>query len=217
MGYHLAGFEVYGIDNQPQPRYPFPFLRMDALEAMDRLLRGEGLTFSNGETLYLAGFVVVHASPPCQKWSEITPPYAKVRHPDLITPMRQRLLGAGVPFIIENVECARHMLIDPLMLCGTMFNLPIWRHRYFETDGFSVPRLEHFKHTGRPPIVINPGSNARRNRIRRTTEEQATGMEVDWMTRMCEITEAIPPAYTEYIGAYLLSLLDGAIDKPLKI
>jgi len=71
MGYHRAGFDPYGIDNKLQPHYPFPFLLMDALEAVDRLLRGEGLTFNNGETLYLADFLAFHASPPCQEYSII--------------------------------------------------------------------------------------------------------------------------------------------------
>ncbi len=74
MGYHRAGFAPYGIDSNPKPlrHYPFPYICMDALEAMDRLLRGEGLTFNNGETLYLKGFAAFHASPPCQKWSSMT-------------------------------------------------------------------------------------------------------------------------------------------------
>ena len=96
MGYHRAGFAPYGIDNKPQPHYPFPFLRMDALEAMERLLGGEGLTFSNGETLYLEGFDAYHASPPCKADNQgvlCRPKHenARAKYARLIIPTRERL------------------------------------------------------------------------------------------------------------------------------
>lgn len=186
MGYYRAGFEVVGVDIKPQPDYPFEFHQANTFDYS------------------LDGFDAYHASPPCQRYSEITPMYARYRHPDLIDAIRQRLLMNGKPFIIENVENARHLLLNPLMLCGLMFNLPVWRHRYFELHGFYAPQLPHPIHIGRP-IVINPGSNARKGRERTLTkEEQAEAMGIYWMKSIKEIKEAIPPDYTEYIGQYLI-------------
>lgn len=132
VGYARAGFKMYGIDNRPQPHYPFPFLQMDALEAMDRLLRGEGLTFSNGETLYLKDFDAYHASPPCQGYSEATKDNSQWVHyskgkqtPKLIYPVKSRLESIGKPYVIENVRGSRRELQGIIMLCGYSFNLPI--------------------------------------------------------------------------------------------
>ena len=162
VGYSRAGFDCYGIDNDPKPlrHYPFPFICMDALEAMDRLLRGEGLTFSNGETLYLRDFAAFHASPPCQGVSIMRNlPWLKDRHYEvLIAPVRKLLEATGKPYVIENVAAAKYgsKHLEKLglsehgmqagWLCGGMFGLPIYFHRLFETN-FAWLAPGHPKHT----------------------------------------------------------------------
>jgi len=208
MGYYRAGFALYGIDNKPQPHYPFPFLQMDALEAMDRLLRGEGLTFSNGETLYLSDFAAFHASPPCQHYTMMQN-IVKRRdaHPDLIAPTRDRLIATGKPYVIENVYKAP--LRGHLMLCGTMFGLRIIRHRFFECPWMNLTLLPSCNHSD----VYDPWHG------KGNADEFRRAMGIDWMldvggghknggSRSGTLSEAIPPAYTEYIGKYLLQVIN---------
>ncbi len=212
MGYYRAGFAVYGIDNKPQPHYPFPFLLMDALEAMDRLLRGEGLAFSNGETLYLADFVAYHASPPCQRYSTATSEASK--HPDLYAVTRE-MLKKTVPFVIENVINAPYD--HGIILCGSMFNLNydgewLQRHRNFETSWLMFQPICCHK-SGQRTITITGKAFVAETReykhSRQTTFEIGKKlMGIDWMNRS-EIIEAIPPAYTEYIGKYLMQAVKG--------
>jgi DNA (cytosine-5)-methyltransferase 1 len=185
MGYHQAGFEVVGVDINPQPRYPFEFHQADALEY--------ALEFGHL-------FDVIHASPPCQFYSESTPMDKRANHPDLIGETRRVLAQVGKPYIIENVEGAGGHLIDPIMLCGSMFGLPTIRHRYFECYPpltVLLPPCDHVEH----PILMTPaGSNSRRSRKARTDFESVG---IDWMSR-AEISQAIPPAYTKFIGEQLL-------------
>lgn len=193
MGYHRAGFEVVGVDIEPQPHYPFEFIQADAL------------------TVDLAGFDVIHASPPCQGWSTKT--MDKSRHPKLIAPIRERLIAAGVPYVIENVDGAKGELIDPIRLCGSSFGLRVRRHRWFESN---VPliapacdhawqdadkRFELYDH-GRwfkSGIVHVFGTGGGKGR-----EHWAEAMGIDWATP-AEMAEAIPPAYTEHIGRQLMA------------
>jgi DNA (cytosine-5)-methyltransferase 1 len=191
MGYSRAGFDVVGVDNRPQPRYPFEFHQADAM------------------TYPLDGFDVIHASPPCQDYSKA------MRHlaggfPRLIEPIRDRLAAAGVPWIIENVAGAPLPVQTDLFgrhgveLCGTMFRLPIWWHRLFECSfPVSAPRgCDHSIQPMNPHRAVRPGG--------RTVEaawRQAKG--VAWMSRQ-EAREAIPPAYTEFIGAQLAGYLAAA-------
>lgn len=234
-GYHRAGFEVYGIDNQPQKHYPFPFLQIDAIEAMNRLLRGEKLTFSNGETLYLADFDAYHASPPCQRFSVMTNRRWKDRvpnHPDLIKPTRERLKQTGKAYVIENVPGAKRELINPIRLCGTTFRLgtkdgnQLRRHRYFELSfelNFFLPQCQHNKASaigvyggGQHPLRRKPvtagvwghagGSSNRDDLAQFGTDARREAMGIDWMTGN-ELSEAIPPAYTEFIGKYMIQSL----------
>lgn len=195
MGYYRAGFEVVGVDINPQPRYPFEFHQADALEYMAE----------HGHK-----FDAIHASPPCQRYSEATPAGYKEAHPDLIEPVRGLLRETGLPWVIENVAGARSMLPASLMLCGTMFGLPIWRHRYFEMAGLWLMSPKTCAHNGRP-VVVNPGSNARKGRgdmaPRHVTDDYREAMGIPWMTG-AELTEAIPPAYTEYIGKHLMRVLE---------
>lgn len=188
MGYWLAGFDVVGVDHVKQPRYPFPFFQADAFEFLHEFGRS---------------FDAIHASPPCQAFSSTQQLHGK-EHPDLITPLRPILRSKHRPYVIENVEGAP--LEAPITLCGRMFGLGTYRHRLFECQGFPCipPREpEHDRpiaKMGRPPkvgemmhVVGNfSGVAAGRN---------AMGM--PWATRD-GLREAIPPAYTEYIGSELM-------------
>jgi DNA (cytosine-5)-methyltransferase 1 len=193
VGYHRAGFEVVGVDINPQPRYPFEFHQADAM------------------TFPLDGFEVVHDSPPCPGYSTITPDQSK--HPRLIAPLRQRLKEWGGIYVIENVEGAKRHMHSPIMLCGSSFGLPIQRHRLFEMNRFVIaPLCNH----DRQPIGIygqHPDTrqwlrpNGTSRGVKATSIEQAQrALGIDWMT-WNELTDAIPPAYTEFIGVQLLEHL----------
>ena len=197
MGYYRAGFEVEGVDNKPQPHYPFKFYQADALE------------FS------LDGYDAYHASPPCQLYSLASVKYRNEgrEYPDLIAATRFRLSLNGKPFIIENVPPAAKFLINPITLCGTMFNLGVLRHRKFEGT-FTIEAPEHHAHKGKigdGKYFSVAGGAGRwkswgvvyRNISKGTREQWREAMGIDWMLRS-ELTQAIPPAYTEYIGKYLI-------------
>ena len=189
MGLHRAwpGAEIWGIDQKPQPHYPFKFMQGDWTEV--------GLC---------QHWDFVWASPPCQGYSEATPLRYRKLLPKLIPVVRQRLLQWGGPFVIENVENARKHLLEPTLLCGSMFGLKVWRHRYFELSGFEVvrsmpPLLYKFcQHYGRP-ITLHCGSNTRKTRGTTSVKAAGAAMQIDWMTGK-ELNEAIPPAYSEYIA-----------------
>lgn len=220
MGYYRAGFDVEGVDIKPQPHYPFKFHLADAL------------------TYLLDDFDCYHASPPCQRYSTMTNGRWKDRlmgHPDLISPVRERLKTTGKPYVIENVEGAAKLLINPVKLCGTMFGLgtkegnQLRRHRYFECSGFSVPALTCKHNNGsaigvygggqnpsrRKPATIGVwghagGSSSRDGLVQFGTDARREAMGIDWMSGK-ELSQAIPPDYTYYIGLYLLAAC-GIID-----
>jgi DNA (cytosine-5)-methyltransferase 1 len=137
MGYHQAGFDVVGVDINPQKRYPFPFIQGDALEILERIICGESIETNQGAIYCKRDFAAIHASPPCQAYTALRH-IAKKEHPDLLGPTRDLLEKTGLPWIIENVPGAP--INAMLMLCGTMFGLQticgaeLQRHRYFETN-----------------------------------------------------------------------------------
>jgi len=194
MGYHRAGFDVTGVDIKAQPRYPFTFIQADAM------------------TFPLDGFDVIHASPPCQDYSKALRPLVHRSYPRLIDPVRDRLAAAGVPWVVENVPGAPLPIQGTLdgawgtELCGTMFGLLVWRHRLFETS-FPVGSPRGCHHVGRP---INPYRRDNDAYWGHDHSERPfrAAMGVEWMRRD-EGREAIPPAYTEYIGAQLMEVLCG--------
>lgn len=205
MGYYRAGFtEITGVDIKPQKHYPFRFVQGDALGHLAGLIE-------SGE---IAEYDMIHASPPCQVYS-VTKSLSNGNHPDLVDATRLLLLAASKPFVIENVPGAP--LQNPLLLCGSMFGLVVIRHRLFEC---------------RPPIWFPPhpcqckhgGATAgrlRRAGITRTpslsdgvrfvtvvgnnylADEGRAAMGIDWMSKR-ELSQAIPPAYTEWIGKQLI-------------
>jgi DNA (cytosine-5)-methyltransferase 1 len=191
-GYALTGAVVTGVDRDPQPRFPFAFIQADALE----YVREHGCEYD-----------FIHASPPCQLDSDCQR-IMKNDHPDLIGPTREALEATGRPWVIENVGGAVPKLRDPVMLCGAMFGLRTYRHRFFETGGgFSFQPPAHPEHIARQAKMgraPQPGEfiHAVGNFSGVALVRQDWG--VPWMNRD-GIREAIPPAYTEYIGRQFIS------------
>lgn len=189
MGYHRAGFEVAGVDIEPQPNYPFEFHQADALD------------------FPLDGFDVIHASPPCQRFSTQTKMHDPENHPDLLAGCRHRLAESGLPYVIENVQGAP--LVDPIMICGSSFGwTELRRHRMFESN-MELRTLGPCDHSIQSGGVIsvtgNTGGSSRRDGSRkfgRKADWQRI-MGIDWMT-VSEMAQAIPPAYTEHIGNQLM-------------
>lgn len=222
-GYRRAGFRVYGIDLEPQPRYPFPFAQGDAIALMGELNAGGAITFSNGETLRLGDFAAVHASPPCQAYSvaRVKNPKPRTDHPDLVAPTRDVLVASGKPYIIENVVGAP--LLRPITLCGTQFGLTapdvdgvplkLLRHRLFESnvDLAAPEHTPHRKLDGITASVFGSGGTYTpefRDRPKRGGYVPHISvirelMGIDWMNRY-ELSQSIPPAYTEHLGKQLL-------------
>lgn len=189
MGYHRAGFDVVGVDIRPQKNYPFEFIQADALE----YCRAHGHEFD-----------AIHASPPCQAYSECTPLDARAGHPDLIAPTRAALMATGLPYAIENVEGARRRMLNPVLLCGTMFGLNVWRHRYFEMSPATIMSPMACSHGQFPRPVLLTGSAKGRVSGSFTVATMRAAAGLDWMTRD-GIDQAIPPAYTEWIGKTLMA------------
>ena len=198
VGYHRAGFDVVGVDIEPQPHYPFEFIQADALAF-----------------LYELGPLpadVIHASPPCQRYS-VTRTLHDVEYPDLVYPTRRLLRNAGLPYVIENVVGAP--LIDPVKLCGSSFGLGVRRHRLFESN---LPLWSsQCSHREQPnPIDVTGGGPSKgprtdggggRSRKPVNVGEARTAMGIQWMTRN-ELNEAVPPAYTEFLGHQIRDHLD---------
>lgn len=191
VGYQRAGFTVVGVDIHPQPRYPFEFHQADAM------------------SYPLDGFDVIHASPPCQRYSSMTTcrPGLADEYPDYIGLTRARLEAAGAPWVIENVPGSP--LRQPTVLCGQMFGLRLYRHRLFETSfqmpsvvmcpGHPLPasKAGHWK----PGTIISVAGHVA------PIAEAKAAMGIGWMRRE-ELAEAIPPAYTEYLGREIVAHLE---------
>lgn len=198
-GYGDAGFTVYGVDQSPQPRYPYPFVQADALEFLTRHRDWISECVS-----------LVDASPPCRLYS-VTQRIQGNDHPDLIGPVRELILATGVPYVIENVADAEPELKNPVTLCGTMFGLRTYRHRLFETGGWELTAPEHPEHVqdtvkmGRP---LQPGDFYHAVGNFSGVEYARQDMGVTWMSRD-GIRECVPPAYTEYIGRQFLAQREG--------
>ena len=192
-GLQRAGFRVTGVDIERQPHY-----------CGDEFVRADALTFP------LDGFDFVWASPPCQAYSKSTTALRNngAKYPDLIDPVRRRLEQCGTPWTIENVIGAP--LHAQLLLCGTMFSLPLLRHRIFEMN-FRFPSLVPCcQHTGNEIPVYGHGTpNWHRGRYDRNflTSEKRAAMGIDWMTRD-ELIQAIPPAYSEWIARQWLRSIE---------
>jgi DNA (cytosine-5)-methyltransferase 1 len=213
-GYSRAGFDVVGVDIKPQPNYPFEFHRADALDVLD--LMAKGWTWA---PLRPGRFAAIHASPPCQAYSVLRRANPGAEYPDLIEPTREHLEASGLPWVIENVPGAP--LRYSVVLCGSMFGLgagkrQLRRHRLFETN-FPIMQSP-CQHRGEAIGVYGGGATGRytfenggkkdyynrRGGYQGTIAERREAMGIDWMLG-AEINQAIPPAYTEHIGGYLLA------------
>jgi len=193
MGYHIAGFEVIGVDIKKQKRYPFEFIQADVLDVFK-------------DKNFLASFDAIAASPPCQT-------HSSTRHlrnaqgkgtdkVDLIPQTREALVDSGKPYIIENVPGAP--LIDPVQCCGSSWDLKVRRHRLFESNVKLVGSICKHKEQGRPVGVYGsmkdeiPGGG----HTAKTIEQAREAMGIDWMI-WGELVEAIPPMYTWHLGTQL--------------
>ncbi len=206
-GYYSAGFtKIVGVDNRPQKHYPFTFVLGDAID----YLAAHGHEFD-----------AIHASPPCQAYMDTHKNGAKPSiHPRLIEPTRALLLRMGVPYVIENVHKAP--LNISLMLCGTMFGLRVIRHRYFECSFPILPSPVPCNHWGQVAsgdfvgVYAMGGRGHRHGRgIRDGPPEApkvtaAEAMGIDWMN-FYELTQAIPSAYTEFVGKQLVEYLKESV------
>lgn len=217
-GYADAGFEVTGVDVAPQPRYPFRFVQGDALEYLAEHWRE---------------FDAIHASPPCQAFTQMSARWRGKgtkadEHPDLVTPTRRLLADLGKPYVIENVVGAKRVMVPSLLLHGAMFDLGVHRPRLFESNLFvpaphGAPTRRHPQPIavyGRAPdggnvwyrnggLRIGPNGErlyTTRSPVRRASslEEGSRAMGINWM-EWDELREAIPPAYTRWIGRFLLA------------
>jgi len=202
MGYHRAGYDVTGWDLVPHPDYPFQFHLGDALEVLN-------------DHDYLNGFDVVHVSPPCPRYSLATPAANRENHPDLIGPVRDLLRAWGGPYVIENVPGAP--LHVPVKLCGSMFGLQVRRHRLFETN---VPMMQpECDHRSQPVVYgvygehgdggivyLRPGTGTSRAVKAADAAHARDLLGIDWMGSWADLADAIPPAYTHYLGEQLLEV-----------
>lgn len=196
VGYHQAGFEVIGVDIEPQPNYPYKFIQADALTVLK-------------DRDFISQFDVIHASPPCQKYTTAAKQWRLVgkQYPDFIDATRELLNQWRGPYVVENVEKAP--LINPIMLCGSMFGLRTYRHRVFESN-ISLFAPEHPKHAHKQTKMGRP--------VKKDEYMQIVGhfsgvplareiMGCQWMNQS-ELAQAIPPAYTEWIGKQLIEFLN---------
>jgi len=222
-GYAASGYDVFGVDIKRQHRYPFWFHQGDALDVLARLIAGEAIEFVHQDgrrrSMRLLDFAAIHASPPCQAYS-VTKHTHGNSHPELVDPTRDLLIAAGLPYIIENVPGAP--LRDPLTLCGSMFGLvaedidgqvvALRRHRLFESNVWlmgaggcahdSTPVAGVYGH-GRSDRRTKP--QAGRGGYTPSKPVRAALMGMPWASQH-GLSQAIPPAYTEFLGRQLMEL-----------
>ncbi|WP_369778864.1 DNA methylase [Streptomyces sp. R33] len=206
-GYHNAGFNIHGVDIiDRSARYPYRFEQGDALDILDRLIQ-------TGE---IEQYTLIHASPPCQSKCALTVGTNTSRgwgreHVDLVAPTRELLEKSGRPYVIEQPDGQADVRKD-VTLCGEMFGLGVLRHRNFELGGWTAAQPKHLKHRGRVrgwrhgkyhdgPYVAAYGKGGGKA----TVPEMQQAMGIDWTDNHEELTEAIPPAYAEWLGRAFLT------------
>ncbi|WP_395758642.1 DNA methylase [Streptomyces althioticus] len=205
-GYHRAGFTVDGCDIADRPRYPFAYHRGDALEYLAHLI----------DTGDIGRYTLVHASPPCQAGCALTVGTNASQgwggtHVDLVAATRRLLDRSGLPYVIEQPN-GRAAIRKDLSLCGEMFGLGVLRHRNFELGRWATPRPVHPRHRGyvrghrhgvhrEGPYVAAYGNGGGKASV----PEMQRAMGITWTDVREELTEAIPPAYTHWIGRAFLT------------
>jgi DNA (cytosine-5)-methyltransferase 1 len=199
VGYYRAGFDVVGVDINPQPNYPFEFIKADALVLLDKFLRG-----SSWNSRQMADFAAVHASPPCQAYMR-SGNVDRDKHPMLLAPTRALLEQTGLPWVIENVPGAP--MRPDAVLCGSQFGLAIRRHRWFEVS-WAEPILTLACDHSRPVTGVYGHAHGRngaaKGMLPSDLETWSREMDINWMTT-AELADAIPPAYTHLIGVELMA------------
>lgn len=222
-GYNRAGFDIVGVDLHPQPRFPFEFIQADAIEWLGGLIETQQAFISGGRWRALGDFASIGASPPCQAHTTMSNRWRGAggkadQHVNLIPETRELLQATGLPYVIENVPGARAFMRSPIVLNGWTMGLPrLDRPRLFETNWwmFSVPRVAPEDPIG----VYGKAPDGRRlftradgseQRAAASLEEAQEAMGIDWMT-WDELREAIPPAYTEFIGHQLLAHIGSSV------
>lgn len=205
-GYVAAGFDVVGVDLHPKPRYPYEFHQGDALAFL-------------ADPWFMAGFDVVHASPPCKSENPLRHLRPDIDHPDLLSPTLAMLREQPVPWVVENVSASRKMP-GALILCGAAFGLgalddngdyrALRRHRLFASSVFLMgggcacsggPKIGVYGHGSGRPTAAKPRS------YQANKAEAIQALGIDWMSRD-GLSQSIPPAYTEFIGEQLIDALD---------
>ena len=221
-GYMDAGFKAYGVDIEPQPDYPGAFHQGDAISVLSTLIGGGSVAFTHKdgriEHVTMSDFSATHGSPPCQASCTLTKGTNKGNeYLNLIPATRELFALLDVPTVIENVQGSD--LRRDMTLCGEMFGLGVLRHRYFELDRFDFIPPAHKKHRGRVsgwrhgewfdgPYFAVYGEGGGKG----TVVQWQTAMGIDWTDNRKSIAEAIPPAYTEFIGAQLFGQLSWGMD-----
>lgn len=197
MGYYQAGFtEIVGVDIKFQKRYPLEFMQGDALEYLEMLiLTGE-----------IEEYDLIHGSPPCQFGSIETPMAYRHKHKNYIPQLRKLLRKSNKPYVIENVENVRSHLVNPVKLCGTMFGLNIWRHRYFEIWPNVLLITPTCNHSKLPVLITGTTRRKIGGRFDYTVQQCTDAAKLHWMVRN-ELDQAIPPAYTKWLGEQMIMLL----------
>lgn len=215
VGYAQAGFEVEGVDNMPQPDYPFPFYRTGALGILKSAFNPHTKACGPG---FLPRFDFIHASPPCQAHSTLHRGWGLKRspdqaYPDLIAETRELLQQTGIPYVIENVQGAPLIKSRTVTLCGSMFpdELNVVRHRLFEFSEHFVDPLTNAlritapphpgRHTGDYAYVYGRGGG------KGSVWVWQKAMAIPWTENRYGISQAIPPPYTKYLGLQILQHL----------
>lgn len=222
-GYARAGFEVIGVDLNPKPlrHNPHECYQGDALAVLDTLLDG-----GMWQGYRLGDFAAIHASPPCLDYSPgntwLRPGQTRKRHARLIVPVRERLIATGTPWVLENIRNALIDMVHPVLLCGTSFGLRVQRHRLFDSSVmlFAAGQCHHrigdvsvrshrteFLGIGTPHV--GPSGRTQLRNEYCPTPAARSAMGIDWMTQE-ELGQAIPPAYTHWIGRQLMTVLEQA-------
>jgi DNA (cytosine-5)-methyltransferase 1 len=202
VGYDRAGFEVTGVDHLPHPDYPFELIVADAMDVA-------------ADVAFLSSFDVVHGSPPCPRHSSITPAHTRAQHPDHLPEFRRLMRAWGGVYVIENVVGAP--MPDAITVCGKAMGLPqLKRHRLFESSEFLLsPGCAcdrgpvygvYGDHGDKSPRPTRPDGFIRWGKARDVAHAQEV-MGIDWMREWDDLADAIPPAYTEFIGEQILAAI----------